>query len=86
MLALRLRLCYSPPSMSNAIGIRPLDKLLYVRVDSELLKALEEIMEDTRRVRPGAIVTQAGIVREILWEAVQQWEKRKKIVEAQGRA
>ncbi len=72
--------------MSNTVGTQELDTTLYVRVNSELVKALEEIAVDTRMARPGQIITRAGVVREILWEAVQQWEKRKKIVEAQGRA
>ncbi len=47
-----------------------LDRVLYIRVDTELHNAVNARWEQEKKVRPGLALSRADIVRELLWMAL----------------
>lgn len=52
-----------------------LNKALYMRVEGQLIEALEKLRERESHRRPGVVVSRADVARSILWAAVQKAEE-----------
>ena len=51
-----------------------LTEALFVRTNLELIQGLDKLVERERQAHPGRIVTRANIIRDILYQAVENYE------------
>ena len=49
-----------------------MEKVLYIRIDAELWNKLEKMRKEESKKRKGMGLSMAGLVRSILWKAVEK--------------
>ncbi len=63
--------------MSSRPSNRPLSKVLYVRVDERLSSFIKQELDIERERRPGANISQASMVRQLLWQSIASRSSRR---------